>query len=174
MEEDDYELVKKEQELFHNLKVMQQKHSEIKLIYENTIENIKVLCKHDKREETNISVSIDNKSHDTTLLVPDEDVIRMYNEFLDNLRKKVEKIVETNDHDKFKEIMKDKGYEPVNTKQRSKVRSNKQSEYEEKLLQNLRNQKSEYEKNDDMLNNEDQRINNVRQKLIEEYRRKVY
>jgi hypothetical protein len=172
MEEDDFELVKQEQELFHQLKAIQQKHSEIKLVYENTIDNIKVLCKNEKREETNISLSMDNKSHDTTLLIPDEDIIRMYHEFLDNLRKRVENIVETNNHEKFKEIMKEKGHEPIVTKLRNNARSNK-SEHEEKLLLNLRNQKSEYEKNDDMLNNEDMKINNARHKLIEEYRRKV-
>ena len=66
--------------------------------------------------------------------------------------------------------MKEKGYEPVTNKQRNKAKSTK---HEEKLLLNLRNQKSEYEKNDDMLNNEDIKINNARYKLIEEYRRKV-
>jgi hypothetical protein len=173
MEEDDRQLIEEEKDLTHNLKTLQEKHKDIKLIYENIIDNIRSLGKNDMREEATLNNStIDNKSHVDLSNIVEDDIIRQYNDILANMKNKVETLFMTQTHDEFKEIMRIKGYEPNTNRIKNKGRSAINEDRDDRLYNELKKEKSEYERNDDLLKDEDAKIYKARSNLIEEYKRK--
>jgi hypothetical protein len=166
MEEDDKILVDEERDLTHSLKILQEKHNDVKLIYENIIDNIRNLT--DKKED-NLSISA---SHVDLSNIIEDDIIRQYNEFLLTMKNKVETLFMTQTHEQFKDIMRTKGYESNTNRLKSKNRSSFIQERDERLYKDLKKEKSEYEKNDEFLKEEDANISKARASLIDEYKRK--
>jgi hypothetical protein len=173
MEEDDRKLIEEEKELTHELKLLQEKHNNVKLIYENIIDNVRNFEKIDKREDTALNIStIENKSHIDLSNIVDDDIIKQYNDILSNMKNKVETLFMTQSHEQFKEIMRSKGYEPASEISKSKNRLLKNDDKDDKLYNDLKKDKSEYERNDEILKEEDNKIYKARTNLIEEYKRK--
>ncbi len=171
MEEDDRMLIEEEKELTHQLKILQAKHNDVKLIYENVINNICNIAKSEKRDESNLNHSIENKSQIDLSNIIEDDIINQYNDMLNSMKNKVETLFMTQTHEQFKEIMRIKGYEPNTSRMKSKGRLLLKGE-EKDVINDLKKERSEYERNDDILNDEEMKIFRARNNLIEEYKRK--
>jgi hypothetical protein len=174
MEEDDRILIEEEKLLTQELKILQEKHKNVKLIYENIIDNIKninkVEKKDEKKDETNLNNStIENKSQMDLSNIVEDDIIKQYNEILSNMKNKVENLFMIQTHEQFKEIMRSKGYEPATSKSKSRTMLKNE---DTRLFVDLKKEKSEYERNDELLKDEDNKIYKARTGLIEEYKRK--
>jgi hypothetical protein len=104
----------------------------VKLVYEKVIDNIKTLLKSEKKEEANLNNSQSekninvNESKDISMGYTDDEALKMYHELLENLKKRVDNLIQNQTHEQFKNIMREKGYEPPANK--PKLRGNKSDE----------------------------------------------
>lgn len=103
---------------------IQDKHKDVKLVYEKVIENIKLICKLDnkKQEEmANHSVNLNNTSEGNvnefeisqTNMKPsgpcEEDLARQYFDYLENTKAVIEKLYLTVGKKEFESMLKDRG-----------------------------------------------------------------
>jgi hypothetical protein len=130
-----------------------------------------LVVKNEKKvDETNINLnqSISDKnlndSKDVSMAFSDEDAIRMYQDLLEGLKKRVDNLILNQTHDQFKDIMREKGYEPQVNK--PKLKRNRS---DEKLFRDL-NAKDEiiydYNKEEDEIN-----ILKAREEIVRDYNR---
>lgn len=131
MEESDTQLIATEKKLQEELKILQEKHKNVKLVYEKVTDNIKVLCKIDARKEEstiNLSQSIPNieeSKADMTNLnnmnssqfgnIQEEEILKYYVEFIENTKTTIDELFLKHSREVFMKLMKEKGIEPSTT-----------------------------------------------------------
>jgi hypothetical protein len=170
MEEEEKELVRQEQELLEELKVWQEKHKDVKLVYEKVVDNIKSLLVNEKKVEENIfnqSISDKNlnesKVLDSFSMAPEEETLKMYADVLENLKKRVDNLILNQSHEQFKDIMREKGYEPNIAKPKPRNKN------DEMLMKELKNRDEiiyEKDREEDEIN-----ILRAREEIIRDYHR---
>jgi hypothetical protein len=126
LEEEEKMLIQEEQEKMDELRQWQEKHTEVKLVHEKVIDNIKNILKLEKKGDDTLNHSMsggvnDSKVLDNSTTGTEEDALRMYNELLEALKKRVDGLILNQTHDQFKEIMREKGYEPAVNKPRHRA-----------------------------------------------------
>jgi hypothetical protein len=130
------------------LKAIQEKHKNVRLVYEKVIDNLKVVCKLDSKKDDTINITqsqiinlneskiidssnMNNQSSFNLLQGQplEEEISKGYFEFLENTKKTVENLLTVQNKEQFLKMMKEKGIEPAviqrsNTKGGSMVKRN--------------------------------------------------
>jgi len=122
MEEEELELLKKEKELENELIEYQDKHKQVKLVYEKVFENIKHICKLEKKkieEVQNSSINNSSNEHSNEFDVSqniikvvgpsEEEVSKHFIEYLENTRGIIERLYLTVGKKEFQNMLKDRG-----------------------------------------------------------------
>ena len=126
LDENEAQLLQEEEELMEELKLAQEKHKNVTLSYENIQENIKGLCKLDKREDNALNISnsgylnlneskiepVSNQSY-VNSPISEEELYKHYSDFLENTYKAFEENFLSKTEEEFIEIMKEKGYTAI-------------------------------------------------------------
>ena len=138
MEESDTQLIATEKKLQEELKLLQEKHKNVKLVYEKVVDNIKVLCKIDsKRDEStiNLSQSIPNIEESKADIanfnnnvnssqfgnIQEEEILKYYVEFIENTKTTIDNLFLKHSREVFMKLMKEKVIEPTNVITKPKV-----------------------------------------------------
>ena len=177
IEEDQTELLKEEKSMIEELKLLQDKHRNVKMVYEKVIENIKNLCKMDKKEET--IIFNESKIDTTQIASPDEDLVKNFYDYLENTKKTFDSLIANNSKENFVKLMAEKGIEPVQTERvKTKTVSNKgkQIPTEKNLSKDLTSKKNlleEYDYSDDELKREDDEIKIDKDQLMKQFKEQV-
>lgn len=189
MDETEASLLNEEDELIEELKVIQQKHKDVVLSYENVVENIKALCKIDsKRDENNqnnLSISnylnINESKFDQSQFqgnISEDELYRHYSEYLENSKKSIEEYFLNKTEDEFIEMMKEKGY-TLHNQNKSAERSSKNKnsnngdkENSSKVNPNY-NEDNDFNFKDDDLKKEDEVFKIERDQMIKEFKEAV-
>jgi hypothetical protein len=177
IEEDQTKLLKEEKSLIEELKLLQDKHRNVKMVYEKVIENIKNLCKMDKKEET--IIFNESKIDTTQIASPDEDLGKNFYDYLENTKKTFDSLIANNSKENFVKLMSEKGIEPVQTERvKTKAVSNKGKPIptEKNLSKDLTSKKNlleEYDYSDDELKREDDEIKIDKDQLMKQFKEQV-
>jgi hypothetical protein len=138
MEESDTQLIATEKKLQEELKLLQEKHKNVKLVYEKVVDNIKVLCKIDsKKDESTINLSqsipnIEESKADMSNFnnnvnssqfgnIQEEEILKYYVEFIENTKTTIDSLFLKHSREVFMKLMKEKGIEPTNVITKPKV-----------------------------------------------------
>jgi hypothetical protein len=130
LEEEEARLLREEYELNEELKQYQDKHQHVKLVYEKVIENIKSLCHiptGGKYENSNLNdITLNNNTNESKVFennlsintsanylqpIPEEDLLKTYNEFLNNTKNNIDNLFLSHSKEEFLNIMLEKGYD---------------------------------------------------------------
>lgn len=178
------------------LKVIQEKHKNVSISYDNVIENMKSICKLDtKRDETlinNHSISnylnlneskIDPVSNHSFIqnTITEEDVYKAYSEFLEATKKAFDENFLHKSEDDFIQLMRQKGYssvQPTNSGERSNKRKNSSALDKDKFskgksAKTKNNYDDEYSIKDNDLIREDEVFKIERDHMIKEFKEAV-
>jgi hypothetical protein len=177
IEEDETKLLKEEKSLTEELKLMQDKHRNVKMVYEKVVENIKNLCKLDRKEET---FMFNESKIDTSQMVsPDEDLVKNFHEYIESTKKTFDSLILNNSRENFVKLMAEKGIEPVQIERvKTKNISNKSKPIptDKNLSKDLTNKKNlieEYDYSDDELKREDEEIKHDKEQLMKQFKEQV-
>lgn len=197
MDEEELKLVKEEESLLEEVKLMQDKHKKTKLIYEQVIDNIKSLCKISKDETINVTHSqminlnepsaVDSSqmmNKDTSFHLADEEILRSYVEFLENTKKNIDTLILSNSKEEFVKSIKEKGIAPVSISPRSvsknrtlarKVTNAYSILSLDRVSKDLEKRPNipgneEYEYSDEELMKEDKEINEENEEIIRKFK----
>ena len=137
MEEEEMKLQKEDKELEEELKEYQDKHKQVKLVYEKVFENIKGICKLDKKkieevQNSSINNSIDNSneldvSQNVIKVVgpSEEEVSKHFIEYLENTRIVIERLYLTVGRKEFQTMLKDRGVDTGSSASKNKEKLTK-------------------------------------------------
>lgn len=190
-EEDETKLIQEEQLLMEELKQMQEKHKNVKLVYEKVIGNIKSLCKIDQTKDITINLTqsqilnlndskLDTNTNQTVhqTLLTEDDIYKSYCEFLHSSKNTIDMLFLNHTKEEFLSIMKEKGLE-LNQNQR-KVKSKKiltgnRTNSPDKLsvkefINKPFNANEEYEYSDEELKKEDILIKEEKDEIVKHFK----
>ena len=129
MEEEELKLAEEEKELEDDLRANQDKHKNVRLVYEKVLENIKGICKLENKkieEVQNNSINMNNSSMEnsheldvsqTVIKVvgpSEEDISKHFMEYLENTKTIIERLYLTVGKKEFENMLKERG-EKVDT-----------------------------------------------------------
>lgn len=134
LEEDEEALLEEELLLSQELKNIQEKHKDVRLVYEKVTDNIKSMCKLEKKTDETFNNSINiNNSGDLNInnstnfdlensmnkfnnqSVYDDELVKSFAEHLEQTRKNIEDTFLSCGKEKFIEMMKERGDKVDNT-----------------------------------------------------------
>lgn len=205
--------MEEENSLLAELKVIQEKHKDVRLIYEKVTENIKNICKIENKKQddtTNNSININNSAeinninYDTenslmnnyyrNIGTGDDELVRSFKEYLDYTRKNVEMTFSNVGREEFIRMMKERGDKqetinaslPKNKREKAKIAPNKKNatdKHSNIKESNTTNQATnnnlyvngynEYEYFDEDNVEDDKKIKEEYDAIINNYRKKV-
>lgn len=201
IEEQDAILLQQEISLDEELKEVQEKHQNVRLVYEKVLDNIKVLCRVEKNiqkdnenavtlnqsynlnESTNQNQINVNQSNLSNIINSEEEVLKMYYEFLEQTNKIIDSLYQNYSNDDFVNLMKEKGQiitESLNKKKQKTVTKRSTATLSDRLntpgkhskeetLPTLSNN-NEYAYSDDELKEEDMMIKQEKDEMIRQFK----
>jgi hypothetical protein len=120
LEDEDNQLLNEEKELMNELKLIQDKHKNVILVYEKVVDNIKQLCKmENKKEESYSNPNILNNSNMNesrnveNAVALEDDLLKNYTEFVDVTKKRMEPLYLNHTKQDLLDMMREKGIEPI-------------------------------------------------------------
>lgn len=133
IEEEEKKMLKEEMELTVMLQKYQEKHKNVKLVYEKVIENIKAMTKFEKKNEkiqgdNNETINLTQTVTTSNMLdsqlidnsnsmnffsnqINEEELLKSYYDFLETTKKTMEMLFLCHSKKEFLNLMKEKGYE---------------------------------------------------------------
>ena len=139
IEEQDAKLIMEEKQLMEELKNLQDKHRQVRLVYEKVMDNVKLLTKYDSKKEDTINITqspivnlneskvIDSsnfQNQSSVHLLPnqllEDELSKNYCEFLETTKKTLDSLFLNHSREEFLKMMKEKGFEPVYESRQSK------------------------------------------------------
>jgi hypothetical protein len=112
------------------LKQTQEKHKNVKLVYEKVLDNIKSLCKFESKKESDTIIPHDDSSaiHNNSTLITEDELCLNYSEFLENTKKRIDELFLIHSKDEFMDMMRERGIQPIyNDRNFDKKQINKKS-----------------------------------------------
>ena len=132
IEEQDVKLMTEEKQLIEELKQLQDKHRNVRLVYEKVMDNLKIICRYDSKKEDTINITqshivnlneskvIDssNFQNQSSFHIPpaqlqEEDVLKSYSDFLDTTKKTIDTLFLNHSREEFLLMMRGKGIGPT-------------------------------------------------------------
>lgn len=188
--------MKDEQALLDEIKTILDKQQHVKLIYEKVIDNIKVMCKLEKKPEESMNQSYVTANNTSLINVNEsrtyepsglneEEIFKSYLEFLETSKKSMDSLFLSQSREDFLNMMKEKGVDTNNTsgnnptsssirnktkklsKRSTVISMNMDKSLEKNLMTNANN---EYDYSDSELKKEDKNIKDDNDDLIREYK----
>ena len=199
MEEEEIKLIEEEKILEDELKLIQDKHKDVKLVYEKIVENIKTISKSEKKNEeiinttNNINTENNILENEDSFYInktqgPTEDqLFKVYSEYLDNTKYVVEKNFLSIDKEKFENNLREKEDRLENLpnqlgipSEKVKGLNTKKILHDNKFLPdpsrnrlNTNNTNFEYDYSDEELKEDDRKIKEEYNQIAAEYKKTV-
>ncbi len=202
MEEEEFELIEEEKELQSELTLIQNKHKDVKLVYDKVIENLKLICKMDinnKKHDEVINHSINMNTSEGTVndldtslnqvkfngpVGPtDEELGKTFFDHLESTKVILERLYVNVGKKEFENMLKNRGENEVvqneqkNHREKIKGSNSKNKSIEVKLSANTASHtlhtNYEYDYSDEELKEDDKKIKEEYQIMLQEYRKLV-
>ncbi len=200
MEEEELKLIEEENKLQEELFSIQDKHKDVKLVYEKVVENIKLICKLDnnskKPEEViNHSLNLNNSSEGTLNDIEEisptkpngpseEDLAKSFFEFLENTKAFVERLYNNVGKKEFENMLRERGdrvesahKQPQTNREKIKERHSKKQASEAKSAANTASQtlitNYEYDYSDEELKEDDKKVKDEYSAMALEFKKLV-
>lgn len=190
-EDEETKLIQEEQLLMEELKQVQEKHKNVKLVYEKVMDNIKSLCKIDQTKDNTINLTqsqiinlndskldthTNQTAHQTQLT--EDDIYKSYCEFLDSSKNTIDLLFLKHTKEEFLAVMKEKGLELNQNQKKGKVkktstgnRTNSPDKLSVKEFINKPiNANEEYEYSDEELRKEDGLIKDENDEIVKHFK----
>lgn len=183
MEEDELRLIAEEKALQKELRSIQDKHKDVKLVYEKVVENIKLICKIEAKkpeEVINYSLNMNNSSEgtlndieETTQTKPsgpsEEELAKSFFEYLENAKAILERLYMNMGKKEFENMLKERGdrvetahNQPQSNREKIKERHSKKQASESKSAAHTASQtlqtNYEYDYSDEELKEDDKKV----------------
>ena len=197
LEEGDANLVNEETLLMEELKNLQDKHKNVRLVYEKVLDNINKICRVDsKKDEThNLSISshlLNTNEMDSSNIINnqpgqigEDDLVKLYSEFLENTKSSIDTLFLKHTKEEFMKLMRSKGHDLPVIHSKSKKSQNNQSNkrqvsnivvLDKNLAKDLVSKpiisqaNEEYAYSDEELKKEDDEIRTEKDEIMKQYK----
>jgi len=201
MEEEEYILIAEEKELQNELYCIQEKHKDVKLVYEKVVENVKHICKLDNKkpeEVINHSLNMNNSYEGSLNDIEDtpqkvlkgtggpseEELAKSFFEYLENTKAILERLYVNVGKKEFENILKERGdrletahNQPQINRDKIKERQSKKQPSEFKSAANTASQtlhtNYEYDYSDEELKEDDKRVKEEYSSMAHDFKKLV-
>lgn len=199
MEAEESKLIEEEKALQKELKTIQEKHKDVKLVYEKVIENIKSICKLENKkpeEVINHSINMNNSSDGTVnefetsqtgqkINGPsEEEMSKSFFEYLENTKIIIERLYNNVGKKEFENMLKERGdrvetiqNQPQGNREKIKASHSKKNVNESKSGANTASQtlhtNYEYDYSDEELKEDDKKIKEEYASMAHEFKKIV-
>ena len=180
------------------LKNLQDKHKNVRLVYEKVLDNIKLICKVDSKKDDNthnLSISsnilntneMDNSNININQPIGEDELVKLYSEFLENTKTTIDTLFLKHTKEEFMKLMKSKGIDLPVINPKSKKNNNHQSNKRQISNSGVNSEKNnlskdlmtkpvitqaneEYAYSDEELRKEDDEIRTEKDEIMKQYK----